>query len=102
MMKRHGAPDAMELVGLCSGCDKEAVCTYPKAPRRPVLSCLEFEETELPGRNGQSHPAGALRVSIDGGAAPSREPGLCSTCDLNGICVFPRKPGGVWFCEEYR
>ncbi len=32
--------------------------------------------------------------------APRTE-GICTNCAQRETCTFPRKPGGVWRCEEY-
>jgi hypothetical protein len=109
----HGRRIAMERnverrsavsLGLCQTCDSLAACTYPRAPRHPVFQCLEFEErsvveTAAPVRKNGRH--NALGLSI-GDEAERREHGLCADCELRGSCTYPRLPGGVWFCEEFR
>lgn len=102
-MRKHGLLENRTLTGLCSGCQNEAVCTYPKAPDRPVLNCLEFEELSGIWHNGSAGRAKPLkaRLGVTVRAAPPLEPGLCATCDLRPTCQYPKHAGGVWFCEEY-
>ena len=28
--------------------------------------------------------------------------GLCMNCENRYICILPKLPGGVWYCEEYQ
>jgi hypothetical protein len=99
-MAKHGVLESGTLSGLCTGCALGPDCTYPK--RQPVMSCLEFEELSGIGTNGSNghswHGAARLGVTIE----TASRPGLCRTCDLEPTCTFPKHPGGVWFCEEYR
>ncbi len=96
--------------GLCLTCDNQKGCLYPRMRQRPVLQCLEYEElsegdaehTPAPqerGPRGRAHKT--LGISLS--AEPRRtEPGLCADCELRATCTYPRLPGGVWFCEEFR
>jgi hypothetical protein len=89
--------------GLCSGCEKQRVCTYPRQLHAPVLNCLEYEELSVAERP-RREPAGASsRLNVTVGVSPEqREPGLCGICEQRDRCTYPRSPGGVWFCEEYQ
>jgi hypothetical protein len=91
--------------GLCASCDKQPVCTYPRVRPRPVLQCLEFEEMSAAaaGRILQGRSGSRLGVRVRVRVEPERlEPGLCADCELRDGCTYPRMPGGVWFCDEYR
>jgi hypothetical protein len=89
--------------GLCSMCEKRRVCTYPHKGHAPVLNCLEYEELSV-AEQPQRGPTGAsTRLDATVGVKTERrEPGLCGICEQRDRCTYPRSPGGVWFCEEYR
>jgi len=86
----------MAFTGLCATCVSTSACTFPRKMGVPVMHCLEFEgET----RDGDL-PARLTRpVPVD---PPAHEPGLCFWCENRATCTFPRSPGGVWSCEEFR
>ena len=104
-MEKHAERRSASHLGLCLACERQGTCTYPRDPGRPVLQCLEFEElsvAELEGaialrQTGNRWLGLSLRVE------PERfEPGLCADCEMRASCTYPRHPGGVWFCEEFR
>jgi hypothetical protein len=82
--------------GLCSTCQKDAWCRFPRKAKLPVMDCLEFDGEVLAHRI-RRHRTGRAATERHGDA-----PGLCAWCDAEATCAFPRPPGGVWFCEEYR
>lgn len=95
-------PRAAVIRGLCSTCERAGACTYPNRTGHSVLHCLEFEETS-------AEPAGtaprAWRMTVAtsiGEVRPAPHGGLCTTCDLQSTCTFPRGPEGSMFCEECR
>ena len=96
---------AMKIGGLCSTCVGAETCTYPRDLSRPVLQCEEFEGIEAgPRRNHDVaisvpvHARVSTRVEADT-AGPIM--GLCSNCECRETCVYPKREGGVWRCEEY-
>ncbi len=103
-MTRDDVVDGRNAIGLCAGCEKRTVCTYPRMPGRPVERCLEFEELSVVQRDEAPRRLRRekARLGVTIRAERPAEPGLCSTCDLRPVCTFPRHPGGVWHCEEYR
>lgn len=85
--------------GLCSTCKHASLCTLPRDPRIPLLYCEEFEiEVTTPRKTSlgdvESHVADVEKSS------PSM--GLCFDCENAQTCVFQKREGGVWHCEEYR
>jgi hypothetical protein len=84
--------------GLCSTCRNDRVCAYPR--RGVVVECLEFEGETM---EEEARPLKAVpRPSQSDPVPRAGEPGLCSWCENNPTCVFPRSTGGVWFCEEFQ
>ncbi len=89
----------MDYVGLCSTCSSDPLCTFPRKPGVPVVQCMEFEGESL----HEEVRAGAFtHLKRDDAAPPEHEPGLCPLCDNRPTCTFPKPPGGVWSCEEFR
>ncbi len=87
----------MTTSGLCSTCVNDSFCTFPRMMEVPVMQCLEFQGEA--GRDGtRVHHASSPRES----EPVSREPGLCFWCESRQSCTFPKNPGGVWSCEEFR
>jgi hypothetical protein len=86
-------------VGLCGTCGMDPLCTFPRRPGVPLWECLEFrgesgKEDSGRSRTSPDPPKGEPALSV-------REPGLCSWCENEPTCTFPRQTGGVWFCEEF-
>lgn len=77
-------------------CAREAGCTIPDELGKPMLSCAWFESLEGVFPGGAANPA-------DGSEdRPNRLDGLCCDCENRESCVFRRREGGIWHCEEYR
>jgi hypothetical protein len=97
---------AIQYLGLCATCGKSAHCTYPRDPDRPIRHCEEFqEETEAmmaAARARTEARRGAPRQLPDNEDRSGKFLGLCRNCDNRFHCTFPRSPGGVWHCEEYK
>ncbi len=77
----------------CERCKGAAGCNLP---RKPKTACKAFEAFEyfVPAIL-QGH------VQQDGWAETSRAMGLCGDCGNRKSCMFQRREGGVWHCEEY-
>mgnify|MGYP001144628595 CR=1 FL=1 len=61
---------------------------------------LDEERFDLPSRNTKPGdlPGESRRDSVS-----DEEPkGLCSTCRMRDVCVYPKPAGGVWHCEEFQ
>ena len=90
--------------GLCTTCEHDARCSYPRHPDRPVLCCEEFR-AEPPGPAPARRAAAAARPRPEpspGTDDTARYKGLCANCENLAVCNFPKHDGGVWHCEEYR
>ena len=90
--------------GLCCACNCEAHCTHTRAKETPVLQCEEFEPCECPpckprARREKHLPEREEVLAADDGLEAR---GLCVNCDNRRGCAFPKPPGGVWHCIEYR
>jgi hypothetical protein len=88
--------------GLCSACKGREDCLLEKSGDAPVLQCEEFQACEsAPCRAAKREcpPGPGAAVEADEGMETK---GLCANCDNRKSCTFPRPPGGVWHCMEYR
>jgi hypothetical protein len=83
--------------GICSACIHESDCTYPRAAW-PVTQCGEFE-SYFPA---PPEPPPVLSRSVEEENSSPIHVGLCGSCVDRGICTYPKPPGGVWRCEDYR
>jgi len=91
--------------GICSVCKHQAECIYPKTEGHIALNCGQFE---------QYPPVAPLRPAKDVAELERlwKQPtkpkdvaqlkGLCASCEDRDVCIYPKRPGGVWQCEEYR
>ena len=99
--------------GLCSTCEHRATCTYPHYVDRPTLFCEEFDGLSdnlaaaagPAGRFewGSGRPTSEVRQEQKMEVIRKKSPykGLCSTCDSQDTCTFPKSADGVWHCEEF-
>lgn len=97
---------AIQYLGLCATCGKSAYCTYPRDPDRPIRHCEEFEE-ETAAMMVSARAKTVARQSRRREAPENEDTtgqflGLCRTCENRHCCTYPKSPGGVWHCEEYR
>ena len=75
-------------------CARAVDCTMPEEYGKPVLSCDQFERLLEPRREDRG-TAAAPETGF------SRMEGLCVDCENRESCVFRRREGGTWHCEEY-
>jgi hypothetical protein len=104
-MEMHAVRKSASSPGLCLACERQGTCMYPRNPARPVMQCLEYEELSVAEPGGTAEPwgNGSGRLGIRLRVEPERlEPGLCSDCEMREGCTYPRLPGGVWFCDEFK
>lgn len=94
MMQLYKESVAMDIhagEALCTRCALAAACAIPLESEGPVLSCGSFRKVNVATlwrtQTKQSGP-----VPIDG---------LCGDCGNREACVFRRREGGTWHCEEY-
>jgi len=79
---------------LCERCKGAAGCNLPKNPG--MTSCEAFEAFEyfvpaiLDGR-----------IKTEGWTDSARSMGLCGDCANRDTCMYVRREGGTWHCEEY-
>lgn len=91
--------EKMKHSDLCSTCKNAPDCTFPKYPGKGVQNCEEF--TVGGGEGRQSSGKVGVSGAASGDAADSGFKGLCGNCESRRTCVFPKREGGVWHCEEY-
>jgi hypothetical protein len=84
--------------GLCTTCENDATCAFPRKAGQPVLQCEEFTIHRAPAAPG-SH-----KKPPDAGPSPRPQlgMGLCCNCDNQEDCTFPSARQGVVHCEEHR
>ncbi len=88
---------------LCSTCENNPTCTFPKNPDKPVLYCELFDDGRTLSQNSvKDHSPLSLKSSGGTEEEQQRFTGLCSNCENRENCSFPKPQGGVWHCEEYR
>lgn len=83
---------------LCSSCKHTSTCTFPKDPQRPSFYCEEFEIEVAP----QTYGRPPTQPYIEKVKESTGLVGLCSDCENQNKCSFPKPEGGIWHCEEYR
>lgn len=95
---REKAPKAVS--GLCVNCALRDTCTFPGRASGPVFHC---EEYRCEGA-GCAEPSPARPSSAEAGqpCEATDFKGLCVNCENRFDCTFPKPPGGVWHCQEYR
>ncbi len=77
---------------LCAVCAWAAGCTIPSESDTPILSCRTFYSLEKLSRTNNKDACEP---------DPSRVEGLCVDCGNRSGCVFRKREGGTWHCEEY-
>lgn len=91
--------------GLCEVCINADECTFPRNTQKPVSFCGEFEGYPQRHPKVNDHKIRTMVSAMQRKEAVSEEPeafeGLCRYCTRAIDCTYPKKPGGVWFCDEY-
>ena len=77
---------------LCARCAWAGGCRIPSESSEPIMSCETFEHLENLWKTYR------LKTSAPD---PSRMEGLCVDCGNRKSCVFRKREGGTWHCEEY-
>jgi hypothetical protein len=95
---------ARKIRGLCSACKGQETCLHEKDKEVPVLQCEEFEACDCAPCKAPAKRARCLpdREAVLADEEGSVSRGLCVNCDNRGKCAFPKPPGGVWHCMEYK
>lgn len=93
--------EKMMFTGLCSTCNNAEHCNYALRASEPVTSCEMFDAytpepaTAVISEVLKLDPAD-LRPTL-----PDAK-GLCVNCANRETCIYAKREGGVWHCEEYR
>ena len=77
---------------LCAACAWAAGCTIPGESEKAVTSCRTFYSLE---KLSQTNGVDVWEPD------PGRAEGLCVDCENRVSCVFRKREGGTWHCEEY-
>ena len=97
---------SMTYGGLCSTCNKESSCTFPRDHSRPVMQCEEFEGIiPAPAKNERKNNPISDNSRVHSHTEEDHSGtymGLCSNCEKRETCTFPKPESGVWRCEEYQ
>lgn len=86
-----------EKQGLCLTCLYGADCVFQRGVHTAILQCEQFEAAESAPATHRTAEAEFEPADVADGPA-----GLCMNCDFRKTCTYPKPPGGVWRCEEYR
>ncbi|RKX77095.1 MAG: hypothetical protein DRP87_10080 [Spirochaetes bacterium] len=100
--RKNNTGKRRELGGLCATCRFASTCIYPSNTIHPVVACEEFETVgEKTGRGGipaKWRTSAVKRKDMN----PEGLIGLCVDCEERENCMYARREGGVWHCEEYK
>ena len=103
--KRRETESAAEkktrYTGLCANCNNAEHCTYAQNARKPVMYCEMYDGySPEPARADLSEvlrpDPSELRPELP------MSKGLCVNCANRDTCIYAKREGGVWHCEEYR
>jgi len=90
--------------GICTTCNNEIHCTFPRHNGSAVVQCEEFDLY-----SGVSEQNVQKKNQADSASRPDlgiketfSSKGLCSNCENCPSCSYPKPEGGVWHCEEYQ
>jgi len=96
---------ATMATGICASCNNMPEC-FHFARRGPVFTCEQFDDY-VPPRPNPTPQQKQLRAARAAAARnfeleSSRLKGLCVNCEERFDCTYPKPPGGVWHCAEYK
>jgi len=81
-------------IQLCERCKGSAGCDLPRKPGKSACKAFDAFEYFVPAiLQGQ--------IRYEGWDAVNRAAGLCGDCGARDTCMFRRREGGTWHCEEY-
>ena len=79
---------------LCERCKGSAGCDLPRKSGNSACKAFEAFEYFVPAiLQGE--------IQKEGWVNSTRTFGLCGDCGNRPSCMFVRREGGVWHCEEY-
>ncbi len=93
-------PSKQEPAGLCTCCNAQQTCTFPRDHGKPILQCEEFDGI-IPSRLKMVSRRKTAKTPLET-SIPDSSAGLCSLCEGRPTCTYPKPEGGVWHCEEYQ
>lgn len=85
--------------GICPSCVNLEICSFVRKSEGPVFYCEEFDDDDGSARKSVHRVQEGISEEKDCGG---NHAGLCTTCENRDGCVFSRREGGIWHCEEYR
>lgn len=77
---------------LCLKCAWVTGCAVYSEASSPITACRTFYSQE---RYQEANHVASSQPD------PSRAAGLCVDCENRASCVFRKREGGTWHCEEY-
>ena len=87
--------------GLCANCNNAEHCTYARNAKKPVTYCEMYDGyAPEPARADLSEVLRPDPADLRPELPASK--GLCVNCANRHTCVWAKREGGVWHCEEYR
>ena len=94
-------PETLGLTGICGVCALDGTCEPADRSSARIMRCEQFQ----PDPDLVCEMVTSVITSRTYGASDFdsvNHMGLCTNCEHRGDCAFPRREGGVWYCEEYR
>lgn len=92
----------VEFGGLCTTCNSNDSCTYPRSVEKPVIDCEEFGDATSENNLQPSGNVRQLKKTAELETVEESElKGLCKNCGKRGDCAFTKPAAGIWHCEEY-
>lgn len=91
---------------LCSTCNNVSTCVLFKHHNRPVLYCELFDDYVPPPAIIEINTDVSMTSGIPEGLEPNNTSlmyteGLCWDCENRETCMYRKREGGTWQCEEY-
>lgn len=81
-------------IQLCERCKGSAGCDLARKSGKSACKAFEAFEYFVPAiLEGQ--------IQNEGWVNSTRSSGLCGDCGNRQSCMFVRREGGTWHCEEY-
>lgn len=92
--------------GLCSTCNSVPTCVLFKHGKRSVIYCELFDDYVPPPAIIEINTDVSMTSDTPEGLEPRNTglintEGLCLDCENRETCMYRKREGGTWQCEEY-
>ena len=91
---------------LCSTCNSVPTCVLFKHGKQPVIYCELFDDYVPPPAIIEINTDVSMTSDTPEGLEPRNTglintEGLCLDCENRETCMYRKREGGTWQCEEY-